>query len=370
MRRLRIDTTVLAAIAVAVLLVVGYGALVSLSEEYYFVEAPAGSTFSSAPEGLRVLFAYLGEIGVKREALQRFDELPAEGTIVFAAVEPPVKSVSEGEISRLESWVEAGGRVVLAGPYAGELLGKDYRARGVAGVESPRWLRPLLPSVYAQGVSTVVPGEDRMLAESPTWATHLKDSAGQVLISRAFGEGEIVWLAGVYPLSNEGIGEADNARLATLLVAAAEPVYFDEYHHGFAAGGGIWERLGAGGRAAVVLAMLAAAVMLWSAMQRIAPAIAPVESRESRRGTYITSLARLYQAAGARTAALDSLAEGLRGAIVRRYGVLESGIMRHPRAVEVLERVFSAEKTLTEQEFVSIACEIARARREVEGRDG
>lgn len=370
MKRLRIDTTTLVAIALAAMLIVGYGAIVSLSEDFYLVEAPAGSTFSSAPEGLRVLYAYLDEIGVKRETLRRFDELPAGGTILFAAVEPPVKSVSDAEISGLESWVESGGRLVLAGPYAGELLGERYGARRAAGVKAPRRLRPLLPSAYAQGVSAVVPGEDRMLTESPTWATHFKDSAGQVLVSRAAGDGEIVWLAGVYPLSNDGIGEADNARLATLLVAADGPVYFDEYHHGFAAGGGVWERLGGGGRAAVVLAMLAVAVLLWSASQRIAPAIAPVESRESRRGTYITSLAGLYRAAGARAVALDSLAEGLRGAIVKRHGVLETGIARHPRAAGVLEKVSSAGEKVTEQEFVSIAREIARARREVEGRDG
>lgn len=370
MKRLRVDRTVLAAIVVTVVLVGAYWWVVTLSRDYYIVDAPQGSTFSSAPEGLKVLRTYLREIGVETEVLQTFDELPGDGTIVYAAMATPAREPSEAQRRQLREWVESGGRLVLAGAYANAVIDRQYGVGRAPVRESWPALTPLLPSVYSQGVERLDPGEDRILAANGEWVTHFKDSGGQVLISRTAGEGEIVWLSGVYPISNEGIDKRDNARFATLLVASAGPVYFDEYHHGFVVGGGVWERLGSGGRAAMVLVTAALLAWLWSSTQRIAPAIEPVELKEVRRGTYIASLAGLYRAAGARSDALVSLAEGLRAALARRYGTAEAGYARHPQAAEVIDRVSSAGEEMTEQEFVSIARDIARARQEVEGRHG
>jgi hypothetical protein len=369
-KRPSIDTRTLLAVAAAAALIVAYAWIVALSEDFYLVDAPGGSTFSSAPEGLRVFYAYLDEIGVERSALQRFDELPQSGTIVFAAASPPARDITRAEIARIESWVENGGRLVLAGPYAGELVGDRFAARRTGGTEEPAPLRPLLPSAYTAQVRLVDAGEDRMLTSSPAWATHLKDLTGQALVTRSVGRGEVVWLAGVHPLSNGGIGAADNARLATALVVGAGPVYFDEYHHGFVDGGGVWERLGSGGRAAAILALLAIASLLWAASRRIGPVIAPAEVKTARRGGYIASLAGLYRSAGAHRSALDSLADGLRSSLIRRYGTLEVGLARHPQAVVALERVSSAGERIVESEFVSIARDIARVRKEVDGRDG
>ncbi len=345
---------------------VAYAGLIRLSQDYYLVPAPPGSVFSSADDGLRVLYEYLDQLGVKRETLQSFDELPASGTIVVAAMQPLERQASSYERRQLEQWVKRGNRLVLVGPYADEAID------GLGG--SPRTghattLKPLLPGVYAQGVESVITDDGRLLLDSPHWATHLKDTDGQYLASSVSGTGEIVWLASVSPLSNSGLGKADNARLATLLVALEEPVYFDEYHHGFVRGGGLWDRLDPGGRAALVLALAAVAVLIWSAARRTGRPIEAMPTHTVRTGAYIGSLAELYRKAGARTDALESLAGGLRIALVKRYGGLEAALARGPRYGELLDRVSSASE-MTEDEFVRTARDIARARQEVEGRDG
>lgn len=361
----RFDAPTLILVGVAIALVAAYWGIVQLSRDYYLVAAPPGSVYSSADEGFKILYAYLGELDIERERLETFDELPAEGTIVVAASQPLEKQPSRYEVRLLHEWVEDGGRLVLVGQYANQIVG-DTLGGTTAGGEAAN-LPLIIPSVYTQGVDEMKVGEDRVLEAGPEWITHAKDDSGQVLISRAQGAGEVVWLSSPLPLSNEGIGEADNARLATLLTAVSGPVYFDEYHHGFVQGGGIWDRLGPGGRGALLLSLLGLAVLLYSASRRPGPPIDVLTEPVARGGAYIASLAELYRKAGARTQALESLAAGLRASLARRYGSVEAGMARHEDAREVLGLLG---REMDEKQFVETARRIARLRQEVEGRDG
>ena len=229
-----------------------------------------------------------------------------------------------------------------------------------------------LPSRYAIDVADVKVGPERLLADDAGWATHMKDISGQVLVSRAVEAGEVIWLAGVFPLSNAGIGEADNARFATLLAGGPGPVYFDEYHHGFVRGGGVWDRLGGGGRAAAVLAAAALALALTAAARRPGPAIEPLPERAVRRGAYVGALAELYRRAGARAAALRTLEEALRHALVRRWGTEAAGRAAAPAAARALEdsAALRAGAQIARDTFMDSARTLVRARREVEGLDG
>lgn len=355
-------------LVVAVLLVVGYWGAVMLSRDFYLVQAPPGSTFNSGDEGTKILLQYLDRLGIEAHTLQDFDELPEQGTIVVVATEPFAKAASAADAGSIRDWVEQGGRLVMVGPYAAELPRGDLSGSSTTG--ETRQLEPLFPSIYVQGVERVQVGETRLLLDDPAWVAHLKDIDGQVLVSRTFGQGEVVWLAGAYPLSNAGLGNADNARLATLLVAAEQPVYFDEYHHGFVRGGGVWERLGGNGRAALTVALAALAIALVALARRVAPAIERPEPRKVRTGAYIASLADLYRKAGARAEALATLEEGLRSAVVRRYGSHAAAEGRDPRSAAALERSRALREAgaMTEEQFTSMARELARARQEVEGR--
>ncbi len=361
----------LLAMGIALLVVFFYWAAVSLSKDYYVVSSPPGSVYSSEGDGLKVLFNYLDALDVPAYTLTSFEELPEDGTIVLAAARALDRSPTVAESRALAGWVEDGGRLVLAGHSAREVL-RGARIGGGLMMAEEAAVAPRLPSMYADGVAEVLTGPERLLAEDAGWATHMKDGSGQILMSRAFGKGEVVWLSSLYPLSNEGLGEVDNARLATLLVASVRPVHFDEYHHGFVRGGGVWDRLGAGGRAASVLGFAALVLLLLAVSRRFGPAIEAADEPVARTGAYISSLAELYRKAGARSLALESVEEGLRLALVRRHGSEEAGLRAHPQAASLLDSSAELRRSdrITEDVFVTTARGLARARQEVEGLDG
>lgn len=368
----RLDWRVLTFAGVMAALVIGYGLVLGLAETGSIAGAPPGSTFNAGGDGAQALLAYLEGMDVEVDTLRQFEELPDEGTIVFIAEEPLAVEATAVEGRRLRDWAESGGRVVLIGPYArdvffGTSIGID---EGPAGAEAR--MRPVQAGAYAQGVEEAFVSGERLLPSDPAWVAHLKDANGSALASRSIGEGEIVWLASMGPATNDGLGQGDNARLVTLIAAMREPVYFDEYHHGYVKGAGLWQRLGSGGRAAFALGAFALLVGIVASARRLGPAIPETEERPARTGAYIAQLASLYRKAGARAEALISLSDGLRSALAKRYGTVEAGRSRDDAARQALDksRTLIESGRISEQDFVETAREITRARRDVEGRDG
>lgn len=365
----RLDTGTLVVIAGAVVLLVLYVAVVALSREFYAVSAPEGSVFSSAPEGTKVLLNYLDELGLEPDTLQSFDELPERGTIVVDAPTPFAKPPTDGEVARVRRWVEEGNRVVLFGRYAGDVAGESA-GPGARGGEAAVQ-RPQQPSAWVVGVERLKLGSPRFLASDPAWVSHVKDTGGQLLVSRSLGRGEIVWVADGFSASNEGLGDVDNARFVTQLVASDGPVFFDEYHHGYVKGGGVWSRMTPGGRASTLLLAAALLVALVAWGRRVGPPIPPVAEPVARTGAYVVPLAELYRKAGARAEALEALEDGLARALARRHGSTQAGLARYPSAAAALAR--SAELRgggrIDEERFIAMAGEVRRARREVEGHD-
>lgn len=371
----RLDRGTVAVIAVAIVFGIAYSALVTVAQDYYASTSPDRSVFNNAPNGLSVWYRYLQALGTEPQTLQTFDTLPPKDAVLVIAG-PFQADATPADAKKLSDWVRDGGRLVLVGTEAGVLVDdlglgvspSSVEANGEAG------LVPRLPTALTSGVHTVEPGIDRLLASGPEWITHFGDTAGQLLISGVIGSGSVTWLAGPYPVSNTGIGRADNAELAVRLAGAGRiPAYFDEFHHGYVQGGGIWDRMSTGGRSAVVLLLLGVAVLVAAGARRLGPAVAPFEEPAARGAGYIGSLAELYRKAGAHADALASLEDGLRRALSRRHGTLEIGLARRPAAREALERsaaLRGATGRMTREEFLAAARGLRKQRREVEGLDG
>jgi hypothetical protein len=368
--RRRIDRGLVALVVALALLVAGYAVSVWLVERSALSMGAPGSTYDGTVAGLSVYFRYLEELGLEPERLERFDELPEDGTLIVA--EPLVKAPSGEDAEKVAAWVEAGGRLVLLGRGASDLA-DDLDVSGSTRGGGEEALEPLMPSVYARGIETIDLDGERLQVSDPAWVTHYKDLSGQGALSRAFGEGEVVWVATTYPVSNAGIGEGDNAQLGVVLAAMGDgPILFDEYHHGFISGGGLWEQLGHGGRAALLLALLAAGALLLGPLARLGQPIEEPAAPGARTGRYTGSLAELYRRAGARAEALETLEGGLERVLARRYGSLAAGLERHPQAADALARSQDARRTgqVDADGFVEAASGLGAARREVEGRHG
>lgn len=371
MKRIRVDARLAASVAVAVFGLALYWAAVVAADRYYESPVAAASTYSSAPEGLSVLYAYLEQSGADPTQLTSFDELPEEGTLVIAADARLEKPVTDVEAERVAVWVREGGRLILAG-WHGEAFARALDLHATPSGGTLAELSPRQPAGSFAGVGRVEAGELRLRAEDAAWAAPLADASGAAMLVRAVGEGELVWLAAAYPLTNDGIVSADNARFAVQLVTTGGPVAFDEYHHGFAYGGGVWTRIGASGRAGVLLVLAATVAVLYALGRRIGPPIREVATPEARTTTYIASLAQLYRKAGARAEALGALEDGVARAAAARHGSVAFGLTRHPVAAGAMERSAALRErgAVTEEEFVSAAAALVAAKREVEGIDG
>ncbi|MCL4079396.1 DUF4350 domain-containing protein [Coriobacteriia bacterium Es71-Z0120] len=366
-RRVSVDPVLAIALGVTAAVIALYALAVSAAFSRASETIPVPSVFSSAPQGLRVLYRYLDESGVDVRLLQQFDELPPSGCIAIVGDAPLQVEFTDEQLASLAEWVRSGGTVVLAGSSGGrvvESLGLTaVLVRGEAAEIAPRVRTPL-----AEGVDRVSVQTGRVLADDPRWVVVAGDDAGAVLVAAAVDRGEVVWLADADALANEHIAEADNARVALRIFAASQPVWFDEYHQGFARGGSAFQRLGPSGQAAFVLAALGVGLLLLSASRRTGPPVPAPEEKRARTLAYIDSLAGLYRRAGAHREALATLRDGLARALARRYGSPAAGLRRHPAAAEALARADEAlgRDTIPEDEFREAARLVVAARREVE----
>jgi hypothetical protein len=355
----------------AVILGVGYWITVNAAEQYYASSAPDRSVYNSAPKGVSIWYRYLGQMGVQARTLRTFSELPKDGVLVVMG--PFELTPTQADARRLARWVAAGGRLVLVGSEAGMLASEMDLGVLPEGGSAEATVAPSLPSVYAAGIGGITPGADRMRASGAAWVTHYGDAGGAVLVSSVRGDGAVTWLAGQLPVSNEGIGRADNAALAVLLAGAGRvPVYFDEYHHGYTDETGVWERLGSNGRSLVTLLALATLLLVLARGRRLGPAVPGLEEPPARGVAYIASLAELYRKAGARAEALEALEDGLTRALARRHGTTEAGLARRPvaRAAVEASQTLRRSARIGRDEFLAAARGLRQARRELEGQDG
>lgn len=365
--RLRVDRTTAFIAIGAVLLGVAYMGIATWVNAQFADTVPSTSSLSTSSVGLKVWRDYLTRLEMDPQLLTDFSSLPETGTIVLAGSfeNPP----SEDDAKRLETWVREGGRAVIVGLDDGGIGGAfDPPAATVSGDEDSL-VAPSFPGALAHEVDLIAAGSGRFDAGTGPWVTLYGDTRGSAIISRVYEKGHVVWLADVTPVTNDGIGRNDSARLAVQLVNAPGGVYFDEYHHGITTSATAWGMIGAGGRAALLLLLAGALAFLFARGRRLGPAIARREVPAARGGAYIAQLAELFRTAGARAEALEKLEGGLAHALVRRYGDRASGLARQAGAARALEEASAlrARGAIGRDEFVAAARRLRAARKEVEG---
>ena len=309
-----------------VLVIVTIAAAIQQNQEQI---APPLASFSSAPDGARALWLWLDELGypVSDEVFGEFR--PPDDTGLMLILEPTI-IITGNEWETIDSWVEEGGTLVLAGEGARMLLAARHYAfdlgflatpTDVMVTQSPLWTSP--PAGPAR-----VQSRAYFETERDDFATHLAVEAGPVLVSFEQGAGRVILSAAPFPFSNAGLKETGNPSMVLNILATTEQtglIWFDEWHHGQrlnrteVVGPGNWLRYTPAGHSFLYIAIVIFIAIALRGQRFGRPVPLPQDS--ARRGPleHITAIANLKRRAGHRHAVLSQYHHWLKRSLGQRY---------------------------------------------------
>jgi hypothetical protein len=310
------------------LLLLAVTVLAAIAESRDEASLPDLASFSNGPTGARALRLWLEE-----EGYETSDESGAVFAVPAAAalaliLEPQVPGITADEWEVLDAWVAGGGTLAILGEGFGAAFAFDHY--GVEISYTPPQGDPLLVAPFL-GSPPFSPTDTRPRATLQTEragvVTLLAAGDDPLLLAFAEGDGLVILGTVTYPLTNAGLKEGDNSRLALNLATLAGPggaIWFDEWHHGIRgdaalAGPDQWLRQTPAGRAL----LYSAAVLflgLLLAGRRFGPPV-PLARPGRRRAPleHIIAVANLSRRAGHRRAVLDQYHTELKRSLGRRY---------------------------------------------------
>lgn len=206
---------------------------------------PRGTTLSAAPKGSLALSQWLEAEGYGVARVRAFPFTGDDLAALFVIV-PAIKTVSDADAADIAAFVERGGTLFLItdGADGADALQRALDltiAHGKAGTgatatpDGPTLARPPVATIALRSEAAVRP---RMQAD-PRFLARATTENGAVVATMARGKGRVHLITGPYPLSNEGLPEADNLALVQNLLAGLPTgarIGFDEYHHGYGPG--------------------------------------------------------------------------------------------------------------------------------------
>jgi hypothetical protein len=176
--------------------------------------------------------------------------------------------------------------------------------------------------------------ESRVTASSgahPAPVAVAEDELGWIVSQAVAGRGRMIVVADASIVSNEHIGEGENAVAVVrgLLLPAARGgrVVFDEYHYGFAGAQSLFGYLMSTPAAYVAWHALAACFLIILLTRRLGPARVVNEEQRRRPKEFIEAFARLCRMQGSRGLALSLLVADARELFRKKFGATEREVI-------------------------------------------
>ncbi|MFZ4626743.1 MAG: DUF4350 domain-containing protein [Blastocatellia bacterium] len=336
-------------------------------------DRPNRSSFHAGPEGSQAFYQWLGESGYRaqrwRDSYQVLEEEMGPALLIVVGLSPSSEvPLRQEEVRSLHNWLRRGGHLLLlsehpAIPFDGVPI-EVVLPEPPAGPEGPQ-VAPSQPTHLTRGIRQLIisPDATRLILSRPRLQTsprskpfpakkrgergfkeaavipfleapviHVEDDAGALLADFQAGKGRVILLTDSSLFSNQGLPKGDHLRLAQHLIAeltrVAEgsaskqplPVLFDEYHHGYRS-----ERnnLLAYFQGTPTIWILLQGLLLGAALSVVAGKrfARPLPRRSPARHSpleFLSSIARLRQAAEARDLAIESIYPRFRQLLCRR----------------------------------------------------
>lgn len=318
-RALRPGTRRLLAVAAAVLglnaALAGLEAVTGGSEP----GGPASSSYATAPHGMAAFAQLLADRGHPVRRLRAglgAVELDPTATLVVAGA----PDVTAEEAEAVARFVEAGGRLVVAGADPGPVL------RRLAGPTSwspdgPGRVRPVVPVPEVGGVSTVSTGGAGSWDDAGPALPVLASGDATLATVSVHGSGRVVAVADPSVWHNRLLDEADNAAFGLAAVGErGRAVDFAEAHHGYGRRRGLsavpWRW-----RWALGAALVATAVAMWSGGRRFGPPEDAERELPPTRRAYVDAVASSLARTRRPAEAAAPLQDAVRRRVAARAGL-------------------------------------------------
>jgi hypothetical protein len=264
---------------------------------------PAFSIYSQQRDGLGELADLLDQLDLSPVPLKRpVEQTNVQGLLIVAGMS--ADAYAESEAAGLLRWVEKGNTLLLCGADGTAIhhaLHLGMHREPIEEQPIPVDLEPFGP--YTEGIRRVsVEERTSVLGRSGLSLWKVDGRPGARVLVR--GKGRVLVLADPSLLTRRGLLRDDNALFVVNVLrlhARDDRVYFDEYHHGFQAGGGFWGYLARHGHQSVLLPILVVAgagIWLWAV--RLGPAVPAPPAASADAVDYASALAQLYRQTKAR----------------------------------------------------------------------
>ena len=195
------------------------------------------SVYDEGPGGAATLRRLMQTLGVRTTTLEGDAFAPRVQTATVMFMLNASELVSARDVAALRSYLQDGGTVVVAQDFelfvAPLLDAFDIHLAQLAPSGPTRLTGPLFAAPPAHEIRSEI---GRELRFGPDWDVLGTDGLAPTVAMRTEGRGTLIVAGTVMPFLTGSLANADNARFAMALTAAARAsggvVAFDEYHHG------------------------------------------------------------------------------------------------------------------------------------------
>jgi hypothetical protein len=312
------DRKLLLAAAFIFLVLLGIAAIFGGTEGS---KADTPSTYSTASGGAKAAYLLLQREGYKTERWERpLEHLPqAAGTTLIVA--EPEMAPTGPEREELHAFLNAGGRIVAAGMFAGTFLPENSSLPDF--LHGATWDKAV--AVSPSEITRAAP--EIQLASEAQWqsfsAAYPLYAMGDqtVVVEYPYGRGEVLWWASATPLTNAGLKASGNLNfLLACLGDPSHPVLWDEYIHGYRETLGVSIAHSPAKWLGLQLALVGLAVLA-TFSRRSGPILKPATQARLSPLEFVQTLGGLYENAGTASVALDICYQRFRYWLTRRLGV-------------------------------------------------
>lgn len=192
------------------------------------------STYSSMSSGAKAAYLYLKEEGYNVDRWENPpDELPRDAHNTVLVLASPRGAPTSIEKNALQMFLNRGGRILVTG-YSGTWFvpKTDIVLEPLPGAVWKDY-EPQIVSPLARAGTIKMSPSAHWGDAGPGQLVHYAHEGKGIVVSYAFGDGEVIWWAANQPLTNAGIRQAGNLTLLLNSLGGSKGtrILWDEYFH-------------------------------------------------------------------------------------------------------------------------------------------